>query len=61
MSDNFKAPDVEMKNLPLVSPDEYKPHSMVTLKLLGDGQNCQVEDCGRPAYLVCGESELLNG
>ena len=41
------------------SPPEIKPHRQVTLHIL-PGKNCEVENCGRPAYLVCGDQEDFN-
>ena len=56
MEPGTKANDVEAAT---TSPAEIKPHAQVTLKLL-PGKNCEVENCGRPAYLVCGEAEEFN-
>ena len=52
--------DVEMQGVK-PSPAEITPHRDVTLKLLGEGQNCEVGNCGRPAYMVCGDCEQNKG
>ena len=40
---------IDRKNYKIGNPTKLK------LKLLGEGQNCQINNCSRPAYMICGE------